>query len=138
MKRPTRRVAAVCRPLLPADRGSLAPSRFLICARRSLTSTVKVRLRVMFRRFVCEATLCQQRILAERFEDNVVAERSRRTARLECLAHHPGLALAGRSAAGFAKRRMVSISNDTLLRVVRRRASPREHSLDVVGIDDCA
>ena len=41
---------------------------------------------------------------------------------LECLVHHLGLALGGRPAASFAKRLMLPVSNDTLLRVVRRRA----------------
>ena len=98
----------------------------------------KVRLRLTARRFVCEATFCQQRIFAERFEDHVVAEHSRRTARLEHIVHHLGLALGGRPAAGLAKRLMVPISNDTLLRVVRRRASLCNDRLNVVGIDDWA
>lgn len=98
----------------------------------------KVRLRLTARRFVCEATSCQQRIFSERFEENVVAERSRRTARLECLVHHLGLALGGRPAAGLSKRLMVPISNGTLLRVVRRRANLPADRLNVVGIDDWA
>ena len=67
-----------------------------------------------------------------------MAERSRRTSRLECLVHHLGLALGGRPAAGFAKRLMVPVSNDTLLRVVRRRAKLPEAPLNVIGIDDWA
>lgn len=98
----------------------------------------KVRLRLTARRFVCEATSCRRRIFAERFEDKVVAERSRRTSRLECLVHHLGLALGGRPAAGFAKRLMVPVSNDTLLRVVRRRSKLPEAPLNVIGIDDWA
>lgn len=81
----------------------------------------KVRRRLTARRFVREATSCRRRIFAERFEEGVVSERSRRTSRLECLVHHLGLALGGRPAAGFAKRLMAPVSNDTLLRVVRRR-----------------
>jgi hypothetical protein len=50
---------------------------------------------------------------------------ARRTARLEHIVHHLGLALGGRPAAGFARRLMVPVSKDTLLRVVRRRGSPR-------------
>lgn len=83
----------------------------------------QVGLRLVARRFVCDAPLCRRRIFAERFEDGVVPERSRRTSRLECVVHHLGLALGGRPAAGFAKRLMVPISNDAPLRVVRRRAS---------------
>jgi len=49
-----------------------------------------------------------------------------------------GLALGGRPAASFAKRLMLPVSNDTLLRVVRRRTAPRADPLTVVGIDDWA
>ncbi|MBB6414353.1 transposase [Mesorhizobium sangaii] len=96
----------------------------------------KVELRLVARRFICDAPLCRRRIFAERFDDGVVAERSRRTSRLECIVHHLGSALGGRPAASFAKRLMVS--NDTLLRVVRRRACLRTDPLKIVGIDDWA
>ncbi len=98
----------------------------------------KVRLRIVARRFVCEAPLCPRRIFAERFGENILASRSRRTARLECVVHHIGLALGGRPGAGFAKRLMLPVSNDTLLRVVRRRACPYSPTLKVVGVDDWA
>ena len=52
--------------------------------------------------------------------------------------HHLGLALGGRWAAGFARRLMVPVSNDTFLRVVRRRRSPVHPRPCVVGIDDWA
>ena len=98
----------------------------------------KIRLRLVARRFVCSAPLCRRRIFAERFDDGVVAERSRRTSRLECVVHHLGLALGGRPAASIAKRLMVPVSNDTLLRVVRRRSCVRTDALSIVGIDDWA
>src|ERR1019366_6193009 len=47
-------------------------------------------------------------------------------------------ALGGRPAASFAKRLMLPVSNDTVLRVVRARACPRTEPLNVVGIDDWA
>ncbi|PAQ12271.1 hypothetical protein CIT26_01395 [Mesorhizobium temperatum] len=56
--------------------------------------------------------------------DGVVAERSRRTSCLECVVHHLGLALGGRPAASIAKRLMVPVSNDTLLRPGSRAATP--------------
>lgn len=80
-------------------------------------SGTKVELRLVARRFVCDATLCRRRIFAERCDDSVVTERSRRTPRLECIVHHLGLALGGRPAASFAKRLMVPVSNGTLLRL---------------------
>ena len=39
----------------------------------------RVELRLVARRFVCAVPLCRRRIFAERFEDGIVAERSRRT-----------------------------------------------------------
>lgn len=98
----------------------------------------RVELRLVARRFVCAVPLCRRRIFAERFEAGIVAERSRRTSRLEYIVHHLGLALGGRPAAGFAKRLMMPVSNDTLLRVVRRRAILPNDQLNVIGIDDWA
>ncbi len=46
--------------------------------------------------------------------------------------------LGGRPAANFARRLMLPVSNDTLLRVVRRRGSPRFVPPTVIGIDDWA
>lgn len=63
---------------------------------------------------------------------------SRRTGRPELIVHHLGLVLGGRPAAGFAKRLMVPVSNDTLLRVVRRKAQVSSEMLTVIGIDDFA
>jgi transposase len=97
-----------------------------------------VRLRLITRRFVCAAPLCWRRIFAERFDPAVLVERARRTTRLDCVVHHLGLALGGRPAAGIAKRLMLPVSNDTLLRVVRRRAGRRTNPAEVIGIDDWA
>ena len=52
--------------------------------------------------------------------------------------HHLGIALGGRPAANFAKRLMLPVSNDTVLRVVRAQTRPRPEPLNVVGIDDWA
>ncbi|OCJ54092.1 transposase [Agrobacterium rubi] len=90
------------------------------------------------RRFYCDAVLCGRRIFTERFETDVLAPWARRTARLDHIVHHLGLALGGRPAAAFARRLMVPVSNDTLLRVVRRRGTPRFVPPTVIGIDDWA
>ena len=42
----------------------------------------RVRLRVVTRRFFCMAQWCRRQIFAERFDDAVIGERSRRTSRL--------------------------------------------------------
>ena len=98
----------------------------------------RVRLRLLVRRFRCSVSGCRREVFAERFDTTVLAERARRTGRLDEIVHHLGLALGGRPGAGFAQRLMLPVSNDTLLRVVRRRALPRSEKLAVVGIDDWA
>jgi transposase len=97
-----------------------------------------VRLVVMARRFYCTAVLCGRRIFAERFDSSLLAPWARRTSRLDHIVHHLGLALGGRPAANFARRLMLPVSNDTLLRVVRRRGTPRFLPPTVVGVDDWA
>ena len=97
-----------------------------------------VRLVVLARRFYCDAVLCGRRIFAERFDQGVLAPWARRTERLDHIVHHLALALGGRPAASFAQRLMLPVSNDTLLRVVRRRGSPRFVPPTVIGIDDWA
>lgn len=97
-----------------------------------------VRLVVVARRFRCRAVLCERHIFTERFEGGVLEPWGRRTARLDHVVHHLGLALGGRPAASFAQRLMLPVSNDTLLRVVRRRGCPNFVPPTVVGIDDWA
>lgn len=97
-----------------------------------------VRLVIAARRFHCDAALCARRIFAERFDGDVLAPWARRTARLDHIVHHLGLALGGRPAACFARRLMLPVSNDTLLRLVRRRGRPRFVPPTVIGIDDWA
>ncbi|MGB6534922.1 MAG: ISL3 family transposase [Xanthobacteraceae bacterium] len=96
-----------------------------------------VQLRLVTRRFTCEVPHCRRRIFAERFGE-IVPLRARRTARLEGIVHYLGLALGGRPAGSFAKRLMIPVSNDTLLRVVRRRPMMPRDPMVVAGIDDWA
>ncbi|WP_235819142.1 hypothetical protein [Brucella pseudogrignonensis] len=92
----------------------------------------KVQLQLSTRRFICEMTVCRRRIFVERFGEIIVAERSRRTAPLDTVVHHPGLALGGRYAAAFAKRLMIPVSNDTLMRAVRRKSMVPDDALNAV------
>ena len=83
---------------------------------------------VRVRRFCCIGSDCRTKIFAERLGPNLAAAYGRRTARLDCIVHHLGLALGGPPAASFARRLMVLASWDTMLRTVRRRAvRPVEH-----------
>jgi len=95
-----------------------------------------VRLQFIARRLRCDAALCPRRIFVERLE--TAPPWARRTARLDELVHNLGLALGGRPAAGFAKRLMLPVSNDTLLRLVRRRGTPAFVPPRAIGIDDWA
>ena len=89
------------------------------------------------RRFFCDAGNCPRRIFAERF-DGVVERRSRRTSRLDEVVHCLAIALGGRPAAALSRRLNVRVSNDTLLRMVRRRGAAEFTPPTIVGIDDWA
>jgi len=95
-------------------------------------------LMVLARRFYCNAVLCGRRVFAERFDADVLAPWARRTSRLDHIVHHLGLALGGRPAASFARRLMLPVSKDTLLRVIRRRGGAHFTPPTVIGIDDWA
>jgi transposase len=97
-----------------------------------------IRIRLLVRRFRCMQTACSTRIFAERLAGDVAPPFSRRTSRLERIVHHLGLSLGGRPAAELAERLMFPVSNDTLLRVVRRHAVAPDDSPRVIGIDDWA
>ncbi len=132
----------------PAARTAVCPGCGTVSARvhsrywRSLSDLPSqgraVRIRLEARRFRCPLATCARKIFAERLDTAVPRPFARRTARLECLVHHLGLALGGRPGQGFAQRLMLPVSNDTLLRVVRRHATPEPAAPRVIGIDDWA
>ncbi len=97
-----------------------------------------VHLRVQVRRFRCGNAECPRQIFGEPLAENVAPRGARRTSRLEGIVHHLGVTLGGRPAARLARRLMLPVSRDTLLRVVRRRAMPTETGVRVLGIDDFA
>ena len=113
-------------------------SRYRRCLADLPIAGFPVRLVLIARRFYCDAVLCGRRIFTERFDPSNLAPWARRTARLDHIVHHLGLALGGRPAANFARRVMMPVSNDTLLRAVRRRGSVRVIPPTVIGIDDWA
>ena len=98
-----------------------------------------VHLRIQVRRFRCGNRDCQRRICGEPLPDSTALRAARRTSRLEAIVHHLGVALGGRPAASLARRLMLPVSKDTLLRVVRRRAlASVADTVRVLGIDDFA
>ena len=97
---------------------------------------VRIALILRARRFFCDAEACVRRIFAERFE--VVEPRARRTSRLDDVVHCLAITLGGRPAASLSRRLNVMVSNDTLLRMVRRRGLRSFPPPSIVGIDDWA
>lgn len=97
-----------------------------------------VHLRIQVRRFRCATLSCPRRIFGEPLAESIAPRVARRTARLENVVHHLGLALGGRPAASLARRLMLPVSRDTLLRVLRRRAPVVAGPVQVIGVDDFA
>jgi transposase len=97
-----------------------------------------VKINLLDRRFRCVATDCPTRVFAERFPEELAPVSGRRTTRLERIVHHLGLALGGRPAASLARRLLISVSKDTLLRTVRRHATGARSAPTIIGIDDWA
>ena len=92
---------------------------------------------LLARRFICDESACPRRVFAERF-GGAVGPRARRTTRLDEVVHCLAIALGGRPAAALSQRLQVKVSNDTLLRIVRRRGAAEFAPPTVVGIDDWA
>jgi len=97
---------------------------------------IRIALILRARRFFCDATNCARRIFTERFE--AVEPRARRTSRLDDVVHCLAIALGGRPAASLSRRLNVDVSNDTLLRIVRRRGPRPFPAPAIIGIDDWA
>jgi hypothetical protein len=128
----------------PAARTGVCPACGTVSAkvhsryRRSLSDLPSqgrvVRIAVHARRFRCLHGGCGRKIFAERLETAVAGPFARRTARLEGLVQHLGLALGGRPGQSLARRLLLPVSKDTLLRVVRRHAAPIPLAPRVVGM----
>ena len=97
----------------------------------------RIALILRVRRFFCDDPACRQRIFGERFHGEV-EPRARRTARLDKIVYCLAIALGGRPGTALARRLGVAVSNDTLLRVVRRHGTRDFPPPSVVGIDDWA
>ena len=97
----------------------------------------RVQLLVRARRFFCDAPSCRRLTFAERLVGSH-ALKARRTRRLDEIVFCLGIALGGRPAAALAKRIEIEVSNDTLLRAVRRRGASQASPPSVIGIDDWA
>jgi len=98
---------------------------------------VALRLRLRVRRFFCDALECARRIFAERLPA-VAAPFARRTLRLQEAWEAIGFALGGEAGARVLRALGMATSPDTLLRLLRRAATPERAAPRAVGIDDWA
>ena len=94
----------------------------------------RTRLVLRARRFFCDESNCAPRVFTYRFDANV-EPRARRTIRLDDVVHGLVIASGGKSAAALSRRLSVCVSNDTLLRLVRRHSVPEFQPPSIVGID---
>ncbi|MEN3237977.1 MULTISPECIES: ISL3 family transposase [Methylobacterium] len=98
----------------------------------------RVVIAVQTRRWRYPQPHCPCRVFAERLA-GVAQASARRTHRLGDLQHHLGLALGGEAGTRLAGRLGLPVSPDTLLRLVRGRASTQaDRAPRVLGIDDWA
>jgi len=97
-----------------------------------------VRINLLARRFRCVAPDCPKLVFTERFPEELAPVSGRRITRLERIVHHLGLALGGRPAASLARRLLVPVIKDTLLRSVRRCAAGVRSAPTIIGFDDWA
>jgi Transposase len=81
---------------------------------------------------------CARKIFAEGLGDAVVQPFARRRTRLQSIVHHLGLALGGRPGQDLARRLLMPVRKDTLLRLVRARVPITDTTPRVIGIDDWA
>jgi transposase len=98
----------------------------------------RVLIRLQVRRFRCGCQDCPRTIFAERLDESVARPWARRSSRLQSIVHYVGLSLGGRPGQSLARRLLLPVSKDTLLRAVRRCDGPRFVPPTVIGIDDWA
>jgi transposase len=97
-----------------------------------------VELHVQIRRFRCGEPGCPRQTFTEPPSPSVTGGSGRRTARLDGLLGDLGRSLGGRPAAALAKRLMLPVGVDTMLRTLRRRATLDGVPLRVIGVDEWA
>jgi len=98
----------------------------------------RVRINLEVRRFRCRGSSCHRRIFAERFDGEITVPFARRTSRLQSIVRHLGFALGGRPGQSLARRLLLPVSKDTLLRAVRSHSPEQQPIPHIVGIDDWA
>jgi len=100
-------------------------------------SEYAVQLRLHVRRFRCLNPACIHQTFAERLP-TILPLAARRTVRLTAALQQLGFALGGEAGARQTEQLRMSVSADTLLRIVRHAAPPSYPTAQVIGVDDFA
>jgi transposase len=95
----------------------------------------RVRLRLRVRKWYCRHPHCRRRIFTERLP-TVATPCARRTLRLTRRLVAVGLALGGQAGVRLSQRWGLTVSRNTLLRVMRRQPLPVSPTPTVLGVDD--
>ena len=98
---------------------------------------VRVRLRLLVRRFFCDNSACDRKTFAERFLALLPAY-ARRTQRLAAQQREAGLALGGQAGAKLLVQMAMPTSGDTVLRLVKNALALAAGAARVLGVDDWA
>jgi hypothetical protein len=96
----------------------------------------RVRWQLRVRKFFCGHLQCPRRIFTARLP-GVVAPWARRTPRLAAWVSAIGLALGGAAGTRLSQHVGLTVSRNTLLRVVRRLSLPSLATLKVLGVGSC-
>jgi transposase len=87
------------------------------------------------RRFRCENPDCMRKIFCERLPTCASAS-ARRTVRVAQVLTAIAFALGGRAGARLVENLSISISHDTLLRLIRRQSEAAIQPVQILGVDD--
>jgi len=97
----------------------------------------RVVIRLLVRRFFCGNAECPAKTFVEQVT-GLTERHARRTSLLRRMLEDIGLALAGRAGARLAARHGMTVSRDSLLRLVRALPDPPVGEVAVLGVDDFA
>ena len=97
----------------------------------------RVGVSLQVRRFYCRNAKCARRTFAERLP-KLVAPHARRTRRLAAAQARVGVALGGNAGSKLLRHLTMSVSTDTVLRLVHRLPLPAQEPPRIVGVDDWA
>lgn len=123
-------------PLCLTDSGSLH-SRYIRRVADLPWHGVAVRLELHSRKFHCRNEVCRRKVFCERLP-RVAEPFARKTVRLTSVMNLLAFALGGEAGARAAAGLNLTVSGDTLLKLIRRHKAVPDSTIRVLGVDDFA